>query len=53
MFALACERAETDDIMFIVYGGNKDVKNLCMERHWYWIPEGMDTVKNHAIFRED
>lgn len=38
-FDLACERAETDDILFVVIGGGKKVEELAKDRAWCWVPE--------------
>jgi hypothetical protein len=42
---IACERAQTDDILFLVYGGGRRVHRLCKDRAWIWIPERADAVK--------
>jgi len=42
---LACERARTEDILFMVYGGGTEVQQHCMARGWVWIPERADVVK--------
>jgi hypothetical protein len=42
---IARERARTDDILFLVYGGGKKVRYLCRERGWVWIAERADAVK--------
>lgn len=38
-FALAAEHAETEDLLFVVYGGTKGIKEFCRERGWIWLPE--------------
>lgn len=38
-YAVACEHAGTDDLLFVVYGGPKALKTLCVERGWIWLPE--------------
>jgi len=48
-YTVACNHAGTEDILFIVYGGGKEVKQMCMEHpEWLWIPEQMD-VKGKEI----
>lgn len=44
---MAQERAGTDDLLFVVYGGRKAVKEWCMENQAIWIPEHM------SVFGED
>lgn len=41
-FELACKWAGTDDILFIVYGGGKKVKEWTMDKGLIWIPEQID-----------
>ena len=41
----ACEHHGSDDILFTVYGGGKQVKAMCAERGWGWIAEERDVVK--------
>ncbi len=43
--ARACERAGTDSILFVVYGGGKDVRTCSLERGWLWIAEQRDAAK--------
>ncbi len=45
-FEVACERAETDDILFVVYGGGKKIQDHSLKRGWHWVPERMDVVWN-------
>lgn len=47
-FELACRWAETDDILFIVYGGGKNVKEWAMDRGLIWVPEQMDVAKGRV-----
>lgn len=44
-FDLACERAETDDILFVVIGGGKKVEEMAKDRAWCWVPERTDLTK--------
>jgi len=46
---LACTWAETSDILFIVYGGGKDVRRLCMKRGWIWVSEQMDVAQGRDL----
>ena len=39
---MACERAGTTSILFLVYGVGKQVKALCQERGWLHIEEVMN-----------
>ena len=41
----ACEHHGSDDIVFVVYGGGKAVKQMCAERGWGWLPEETDRQK--------
>ena len=38
-FHRACTHADTDDILFTVYGGGKYIASLCQQYHWIWIPD--------------
>lgn len=38
-YDMAIERAESDDIMFLVVGGGKKVEALVKDSGWTWIPE--------------
>jgi hypothetical protein len=38
-FELACEKAGTDDIIFVLYGGGKEIHDLCMKRGWQWVQD--------------
>jgi hypothetical protein len=44
-YEMACERAETRQITFVVYGGGKAVQAKCMEMGWIWFPEEADVAK--------
>lgn len=41
----ACQRAGTESVLFVVYGGGEDVQQLCADRGFIWIPEHYDRVK--------
>jgi|SRR5262245_22774081 len=47
-FERACERAGTADLLFVVYGGSKKLRDLCWFRGWQWIGECMD-VRKRAV----
>jgi hypothetical protein len=47
-FAMCVERAQTDDILFVVYGGGKDVAKKCADHGWHWFPERMAEVSGTA-----
>jgi hypothetical protein len=42
--AAACEHSGTDQILYLVYGGGKAVKQLAQEQSWIWVPEQYDTA---------
>ncbi len=44
-YAMACERAGSDDILFMVYGGGKQVRELCQTRGWLHVIEQRDAAK--------
>lgn len=44
-FALACGRAGTEQIQFLVYGGGKVVRDRCKGRGWMHIAEQRDVAK--------
>lgn len=48
-YEVACQCARTEDILFVVCGGGKEVKQLCAARGWVWIPEDMDRAKGRDI----
>lgn len=45
----ACKWAESDDIIFMVIGGGKEVQRVANEYQWTWIPERMDVVWNPEL----
>lgn len=45
-YALACERAGTEEIVYMVYVGRKPVQDVCVERGWAWVPE--DSYVKHG-----
>lgn len=45
---IACTHAGTEDVIFVVYGGGRKVREWCMvnaHRHVIWIPEDLDIQK--------
>jgi hypothetical protein len=36
-YQIACDRAGSDDIIFVVYGGGKTIENVCAEHGWLFI----------------
>jgi len=41
----ACDRARTDEILFVCYGGGMKVHQLALEHNWTFIPERMRRVE--------
>lgn len=37
--------AESDDILFVVYGGNAAVRDVCLKHNLWWQPEKMDLAQ--------
>lgn len=48
-FKCACEHAETDDILFLLYGGAKTAKAYAKERGWLWVPEELAVQQGKHI----
>lgn len=46
-YKLACEHAGTDDILFLVYGGGKEVKRLCQTFPFVHVCEEMESHLYH------
>lgn len=44
-FGLACDRAGTDAIRFLVVGGSSRVREFCTSRGWLWAVEHSDRVR--------
>jgi len=44
LYAWACKWAESDDILFMVIGGGKEVSEAAAEMQWVFIPERLDVV---------
>jgi len=44
-YQIACDHAGTTSILFVVYGGGKAVKQLCMDRGWLWFDEQQQDAK--------
>jgi len=47
-YEVACEHADTDDILFAVFGGSRKVAAHCKERGFLWIPEHIEVVRGRA-----
>lgn len=45
-YKFAQDWAETDDIIFLVIGGGKEVQKTAADYQWFWIPERMQVVSN-------
>lgn len=48
-FAVAAAHAGTDDLVFLVYGGGAEVRELCAARGWFWTPEDSDAARGVAL----
>lgn len=44
-YKIACNHAGTRDILWVVYGGGKAVRELCESKQWVHIPEQFDVEK--------
>lgn len=42
---MAVKHADTEDVLFAVFGGGQRVKKMCGDRGWEWCPEHRDVVK--------
>lgn len=51
-YEVACERAGTKDILFVVYGGGKAAQENAMSRGWLWVPEHMQTLKGGVVYEQ-
>ena len=38
-YELACQKAQTDDIIFIVYGGGETIHKLCQRKGWIYVQD--------------
>jgi Domain of unknown function (DUF4417) len=47
-YTRACQRAGSEDLLFLVYGGGKAVAERCGKRGWVHVGEHMDRVKEHG-----
>jgi hypothetical protein len=47
-YDVATEHAETEDILFVVFGGGKKVRGLVEERGWVSVPEHIEVVRGRA-----
>lgn len=44
-YEMACNQAQTSQILFVIYGGSRKLRKYCEMRNWHWIPESMDLRK--------
>jgi len=44
-YQFACNHAGTKDILWVVYGGGKEVRDFCEKKKWIHIPEQFDQLK--------
>lgn len=49
-FDLACKKAGTEDILFVVYGGGSAVQEKCLRRGWRWFPERMNSFEGRQEY---
>lgn len=49
-WALACERAGTDDIFFAVFGGHWEAMQRCRDNGWVWHRSGRDWRRPQSTF---
>lgn len=45
----ACKWAGSDDIIFLVIGGGKEVQKVSSELQWTWIPERLDCIRHPEL----
>jgi len=38
-YEIACKKADSDDILFVVYGGGDLINGVCQEHGWTWIED--------------
>ena len=48
-YCAACTHHGNDDILFTVYGGGHEVKQMCNDHGWVWVAERMDRVQGRII----
>lgn len=51
-YRLACDRAGTERIVFVVYGGGRRVCEAARSNAWLWFPEEADLVGGRAWAKE-
>lgn len=44
-YQAACERAGTDQILFVVFGGQKGTQEQCNKYGWVWVREHIESAK--------
>ncbi len=52
-FAIAKKHAETDGVLFVVYGGGKAVREWCKSNGALWVVEDMDRAKGRYLDEVD
>lgn len=54
-YEMACERAGSDDILFVVYGGGKTIEKVAQDNGWTWIEDrrAMNRQEWTAKFNEE
>lgn len=51
-YDLACEHAESSEILFMVYSGGRKIQQMCEENGWVWVPDINDISMNKAKFEK-
>lgn len=47
-FEIGCGIAGTDDILFVVFGGTDQVRQMCQEKGWTHVPEDSELVRGYV-----
>lgn len=47
-YEIACNRAGTNKILFVVYGGSEKLRGFCESRGWTWIREQREVAKRRV-----
>ena len=48
-YRLACNHAGSSEILFLVYGGGKNVRDFCIHNAWIWVPEQQDVAQRRLL----
>ena len=51
-YEAARSRAGSSDILFLVYGGGAQTKQMSLSRGWLWMPEQFDKVNGRKVARD-